>query len=99
MDVSLFCPPGHLPEAFVSGLPLPGPSLIAPSDPGTTTEVAISMRLARSTAAPIRTLIRTLLMSPPFLAMTGIRAHCRVLRWARIFTTFGDVSIGGRVET
>src|SRR5207248_7933653 len=28
-EVSLFCPDGHLPDGFVCGLPLPGPTVIA----------------------------------------------------------------------
>jgi hypothetical protein len=54
VDVSLFWPPGHLPEAFTSGFPLPGPSWIAP----TAGDAAVANAAAANrTAASLRALV------------------------------------------
>jgi hypothetical protein len=55
VEVSLFCPAGHLPDAFVSGLPAPGPGVMA----------AVATPLAASAMAAANSAMRFFTASPP----------------------------------
>jgi hypothetical protein len=56
VEVSLFWPPGHLPDAFMSGLPFPGWSVMAAWPNGETTAIADTASAANVAMAARRRL-------------------------------------------
>ena len=69
-DVSWFCPGGHLPVGLVSGLPLPGPSLILAN-----AGIAVATTIAAKTKASARTVSMRFIVSPPLVGSRSEQFH------------------------